>query len=170
MATHVALIGATCWGNRGAEAMLATSIGVIRERHPDAHFNVFSYYPERDRVLIRDPAVTVFDARPAALVLRHLPFALLARWLRGLGVSCPDTLMPVAIRALRDSDVLIDLGGISFSDGRALYLPFNVLCIYPAMLLQVPVIKLAQAMGPFHNLSTRVAARAFLRHCHHVVA
>ena len=40
------LIAATVSGNRGAEAMLETSIGRIRERFPDARFSVFSYYPD----------------------------------------------------------------------------------------------------------------------------
>jgi polysaccharide pyruvyl transferase WcaK-like protein len=170
MAKRVALIGATCWGNRGAEAMLATTIGVIRQRHPDAIFAVLSYYPERDAQLIRDSAVTVCDARPISLVLQHFPFALWLRLLKQVGVSWPKSLTPAAVVALAESDVLIDLGGISFADGRAVYLPFNILCIYPAMVLGVPVIKLAQAMGPFDQLVTRLAASLFLTRCRHVVA
>lgn len=170
MAKQVAFIGATCWGNRGAEAMLATSVGVIRERFPEARFVVLSYYPARDRQLIRSASVTVYDARPSALVLHHLPFALCDRLLRTVGLSWPSAVTPAAVVALRESDVLVDLGGISFADGRALYLPFNILCIFPAVLLGVPVIKLAQAMGPFNRWPTRLAAKLFLRRCRHVVA
>jgi colanic acid/amylovoran biosynthesis protein len=43
---------------------------------------------------------------------------------------------------------LIDLAGVSFIDGREKFLPFNILTILPAMLLGVPVVKFAQAMGP----------------------
>jgi polysaccharide pyruvyl transferase WcaK-like protein len=170
MSKQVALIGATCWGNRGAEAMLATSVGVIRERFPGTRFVVLSYYPDRDRQLIQSESVKVYDARPSALVLHHLPFALCDRLLRSVGLSWPSAVTPAAVLALRESNVLVDLGGISFADGRALYLPFNVLCVFPAMLLGVPVIKLAQAMGPFNRWPTRLAAKLFLSRCRHVVA
>ncbi len=170
MSKRVTLIGATCWGNRGAEAMLMTTIGVIRQRHPDTCFHVMSYYPGKDRELVRDPAVTILDARPAALVLQHFPFALGDRLLRYLKLRWPRSLMPASARALGASELLIDLGGISFADRRAIFLPFNILCILPAMLFGVRVIKLSQALGPFRNWCNRWSARLFLTRCTYVVA
>jgi polysaccharide pyruvyl transferase WcaK-like protein len=71
---------------------------------------------------------------------------------------------------LNESDLLLDVGGITFSDGREKYLPFNILSIWPAMILGVPVIKLAQAVGPFHNPWNRFNAKLFLMPCKHVFA
>ena len=55
---RISIIGGTFWGNRGAESMLATTIGMISRAFPDARFVVFSYYPEKDRQLVRDNRVT----------------------------------------------------------------------------------------------------------------
>jgi polysaccharide pyruvyl transferase WcaK-like protein len=49
-------------------------------------------------------------------------------------------------------------------------LPFNILNILPAMLVKVPVIKLAQAVGPFNNPLNRWAARFFFKRCHRIYA
>jgi polysaccharide pyruvyl transferase WcaK-like protein len=72
------------------------------------------------------------------------------------------------VRELAESVALVDLAGVSFIDGRERFLPFNILTILPAMLLDTPVFKLAQAMGPFKNPLNRLASR-ILRHCALVV-
>ena len=58
------VVGGTLWGNRGAEEMVVTTIGRVRERDPGAAFVLLSYFPDRDRELLRDEDVTVVDARP----------------------------------------------------------------------------------------------------------
>jgi polysaccharide pyruvyl transferase WcaK-like protein len=166
----IAITGATLWGNRGAEAMLVTTIGQVRARRPDARIILFSYFPRRDRALLQDARITVIGARPKDLVLRTFPFAVLI-WLAGLlRLRWPDRLLPHPARALRRCDALLDISGISFADGREKFLPFNILLIWPAMLLGVPVIKLAQALGPFKNPLTRLSARLFLPRCRRVYA
>ena len=57
----IAIVGGTLWGNRGAEAMLVTTIGRIRRRHPDARFMVFSYYPEKDACLCSDSTIEFYN-------------------------------------------------------------------------------------------------------------
>ena len=149
----IGLIGATIWGNRGAEAMLVTAIGQVRRAFPAAQFIVFSYSPAQDRALITDPAVRVVNSRPAALVLRHFLGALLLR------VGLPG---PAAAQALRGCDALLDVSGISFAGGREKTLPFNILNMWPALILGVPVVRLSQAMGPFDHPLNRLSARLFL--------
>jgi len=167
-APRFSLIAATIHGNRGAEAMLETSIGRIRDRFPDARFSVFSYYPEKDAQLIRDSAVSVRKSTPAYLVLVLFPMSLLAApFARFLG-RVPG-FFPRSVRELAESRALVDLAGVSFIDGREKFLPFNILTILPAMLLGTPVFKLAQAVGPFKKRINRFAAR-LLKHCALVVA
>lgn len=166
----VAISGATIWGNRGAEAMLATTVGMVRDRFPDTKFLVYSYSPKRDRALLRDPQVVVLPSRPIDLVLVHLPFSVLCWIFNRLKLRIPDGLLPRGVRLLRRCDVLIDLAGISFVDGRELFLPFNILTVWPAMVQGTPVVKLAQAMGPFNHPLNRRAARAVLTGCSHVYA
>ena len=152
------IIGGTLWGNRGAEAMVVTTIGRVRERDPDASFVLLSYFPERDRELLRDPAVTVVDARPKVTAITWAG-ALFSRLAGLVGLRLPDAVLPFPVRALRRCRALFDVSGISFHDGRLTVVGYNLLCVWPALLLKVPVIRLSQAMGPFRNPLNRIPAR-----------
>ena len=164
-----ALIAGTVAGNRGAEAMLETSVGRLRDREPDAEFVVYSYLPESDRALITDPAIVVHSCTPAQLVLVLFPLSLVLAALSAIGLRRAGAgIMPASVRDLAACDALIDLAGVSFIDGREKFLPFNLLTLWPAMLLGVPVFKLSQAMGPFSHALTRMASRT-LWHCRMVV-
>ncbi len=160
-----ALMGGSVWGNRGAEAMLMTVIAKIREVDPEAVFNVYTIYPQKDKLLIQDPKIRFFSGEPLSVALVHFPFALLAAPFRLLKIKVP---LPKSVKTLRDSDYLLDLGGITFSDGRVMQLFYNVFTIWPAMLLGVPVIKLSQAMGPFNTTLNRKLATHFLPKCHKI--
>lgn len=165
--SSVAIIAATFHGNRGAEAMLSTAIGVLSERcGPQLRFEVFSYYPTVDRQLVSDPRVRIFSSTPAHLVLVLLPGAVLHRLLGVLRLHRLQGLLPASVRALARSRALLCLAGVSFIDGRARFLPFNIATILPAMILGVPVVKLSQAMGPFCTWPNRPLARWFLSRCH----
>jgi polysaccharide pyruvyl transferase WcaK-like protein len=65
--------------------------------------------------------------------------------------------------------VLLDQGGITFTDGREKFLLYNVASILPAMFVKTPVFKCAQAIGPFTNPLNRRAARFFLPKVHTIV-
>ncbi len=164
------IIGGTIWGNRGAESMLVTTIGRLRADFPEARFNVFTYYPAKDRALVSDAAVTILSGKPLSLATRHFFGALLGALCKKIGAGIPKGDFFKIARALAESDALLDIGGITFSDGREKYLPFNILSIWPAMLLGVPVVKLAQAAGPFKKPLNRLLARLFLFRCHHIFA
>jgi polysaccharide pyruvyl transferase WcaK-like protein len=64
----------------------------------------------------------------------------------------------------------LDIGGITFADGRLKFLPYNILTIWPSLIYQVPVVKLSQAAGSFLNPLLRVVARYFLSRCEHIFA
>jgi polysaccharide pyruvyl transferase WcaK-like protein len=161
MAGHkFAIMGGSVWGNRGAEAMLMTVIAEVRKVDPEAVFNVYTIYPQKDKLLIQDPKVRSLSGEPLSVALVHFPFALLAAPFRSLKFP-----LPKSVSILRDSDFLLDIGGITFSDGRAMQLLYNVFTIWPAMLLGVPVIKLSQAMGPFNTTLNRKLAHRFLPKC-----
>jgi polysaccharide pyruvyl transferase WcaK-like protein len=166
----IGIIGASISGNRGAEAMTITVIGELREKFPDAEFKIFSYYPKQDRNLVTQPYVDILSCTPASLVLRFFPFACLEWLVSRFGMHLPDRLLTRVISVLRSCDVLVDISGVSFVGGREIFLPFNILTIWPAMLLGVPVVKMAQALGPFKNPINRMTAKLFLPPCNHVFA
>lgn len=147
--------------------MVATTIGRLREQSPDAAFTILSYYPDEDRRLLegRGSELSVESATPLAVLVLHLPFALACWVLRAIGIRLPDAVLPPALRRLRASRALFDVSGISFHDGRLAVVAYNALCILPALLLDVPVLHLSQARGPFRNPVNRLLARHLLGAC-----
>jgi polysaccharide pyruvyl transferase WcaK-like protein len=144
--------------------MLTTAIGQLRDRFPDARFEVYSYYPEEDSALVTDTTIAVHSSTPRSLVFVLAPGAFVLGALSTVGLGRMRRLFPRSVRALAKCDALLDIAGVSFIDGREKFLPFNLLTIWPAMWLRVPVVKLAQAMGPFHSAPNRLAAKV-LRYC-----
>lgn len=164
------VIGGTLWGNRGAEAMVVTTMGQVRRRDPEATFDIWTYQPATDRALLGESADRVFNAKPARLALVHMPLALVVGALRVIKVRWPQALLPNDVRALRRERALFDVTGISFHDGRLSVSIYNVVCLWPAILMGVPVIRLSQAMGPFKQPLNRWGARFIMNHSHHSYA
>lgn len=167
---HIAIIGGTIYGNRGAEAMVTTTIGRIRERYPEAEFTIFSYFPERDSMLIHDSRVHVQGSTPKDLVFKLFPGSLCHALCTLLRLNVFTSFLPANVRALARSRALICVCGVAFMDSRLKYLPFNVLTIWPAMLLGVPVFKFAQALGPCRRMPNRLLAKYFLPRCTRIFA
>ena len=166
----ISIVGGTLWGNRGAEAMLVTTIGQIRHRYPSARFQVFSYYPKRDQAICTDQNIQFYNCQPLNLALKIVPLALFSWLFSWVGLRVPDRWVGQEVRALRRSDLLCDIGGITFCDGRVIFLLFNVLSLLPAMLLGIPVIKLSQAMGPFRHPINRFFSWQILSRCKMIFA
>ena len=166
--SRIVVVAATISGNHGAEAMLSAAIGRIIDHRPDLRVTVLSYYPGDDRALAR-PDVEVLSATPLALVARHLPGALLGRLLPRRWRES-GRLLPLEVRRIADADVLIDLAGVSFIDGREKFLPFNILTVLAALVLGTPVVKLSQAIGPCEGWLMRHAAHRVLSRCARVFA
>lgn len=166
----ISITGGTIWGNRGAESMLVTTIGKVRQSFPEARFYVFSYYPAKDRELLKDQSITFLSGKPVSLVTRHWIGSIFMAILKLFGGKPPKGNFFKIAGHLAVSDILLDIGGITFSDGREKFLPFNILTIWPAMILNVPVVKLAQAVGPFRKTLNRFCAKLFLVKCRHIFA
>lgn len=163
--TEIAIIAATFFGNKGAEAMISSTIGKLREAYPEARFNVYSYYSKIDRTLVSDKKIEFYSASPLYLVTVLNPFALIYKLLGYLRFNTLQQRCPESVKALARSKVLICLAGVSFVDGRTKFLPFNIATILPAMILGTPVVKFAQAVGSFKNPVNAFFAQAFLKRC-----
>lgn len=164
MTRAFSVIAATIYGNRGAEAMLETVVGRLRERLPGCRFHVFSYYPADDRRILKASDVELHNGTPVGIVLL-LHLCLLFGGLRLIFGRRVLRFAPRPIRAIATSEALIDLAGVSFIDGREKFLPFNLLTLLPAWLLGTPIIKMPQAMGPFRSPLNRLAASFMLPRC-----
>lgn len=166
----IAVTAATLTGNHGAEAMLLATMGRLRERVPSATFEVFSHYARSDAARVTDPAVRFHGFRSGALVFRFVPLAALLALARRAGLGGAIRFFPADVRALAGCGVLVDLAGVSFLAGRERFLAFNTLTLLPAFLLGVPVVKGAQALGPFTSAVNRALARRVLGRCDAVFA
>ena len=167
----IAIVAGTISGNRGAETMVTTVIGKIREKHHDAKFLLYSYYPKEDKLLVEDEGITVFSLTPLAIVFRIVPCSILFYLFKILGMQkLGNKIIPLAVLRLSQASLLVDVAGVSFVAGREKFLPFNILTLFPALLFKIPVIKISQALGPFNGLLTRVCARLILPRCRKIFA
>lgn len=157
---HYSIIGSALSGNKGAAAMLESSIASALALYPSATFTLFSMYPDEDRLLNRFAQLEILDGSPAKLGVGINSLALLYFLLPPLRPLIRRASR--SIHALATSDRLIDQMGISFSDGREKFLIYNVAAILPALLVRTKVVKASQAMGPFHNPINRLVAKIFL--------
>lgn len=156
---RITVIGSALSGNKGAAAMLESAVQTLGERLGEVEFTLLSMYPAEDRAQNPYPNLEVVAADPKTLGVTINSLALAHRLLPPLR---PLLRRHRAIRALADSDVLLDQGGITFTDGREKFLLYNVASILPALNLGTPVFKCAQAVGPFKNPINRLVSKVFL--------
>ncbi|MFW5872911.1 MAG: polysaccharide pyruvyl transferase family protein [bacterium] len=167
---QVTIGGVSVTGNRGAEAMLITAIGRIRDKHPDTLFNIFTIYPEEDTKLINDYKIRIFNSKPFYLSCILFPLSITLSIAKFFKLKFLYGIFPRAVTSIADSSIFVDLSGVSFMDNRLKFLPYNILMILPALILGVPVIKGAQAMGPFNKSLNRLSAKLLLKKCNLVFA
>ena len=145
--------------------MLETVIARMPEEVGDCSFDILTTYPEADADRIpANSAARVVGLQPVRLAFIEFPVAALAFVARKLRIPL-SWVRARGCRSMLDSDVVVDVAGISFADGRGLaILGYNVLMTGVPLLLGVPTVKAAQAMGPFESLPNKIAARLVLPH------
>ena len=159
---EISIIGPTISGNKGAESMFQSAIQNISEAYPKAKFNLFTYYPKQDRVINKNKNVKILSGTPINLALIITPLATIYSILKFFNLPTSFLERNGDISTLLKSDLVIDMGGITFVDGREKYLPFNILCVLPPLLLKKKVMKYSQAMGPFNNHLNLFFAKSIL--------
>ena len=162
---RVSIVGGALSANKGAAAMVETVIARMPAEMGDCRFTLLTTYPQADAPKVpHDADVDVVGLQPLRLALVEFPVALVARvarlvrlplgWVRARGC-----------RAVLDSDVVVDVAGISFADGRGVPILFyNALMTGVPLLLGVPTVKAAQALGPFRSPVNRLLSRLVLPH------
>lgn len=139
--------------------MLESAIENLSRKFPDSFFYVFSPFPKMDSQFISRFNIEICSGAPMNLVFKIFPAAFVT-WF--LGKFKLWVYLNKETKIIKEADVILDLSGISFSDGRELFLPFNVLLIWPGLMLNKNIIKCSQAMGNFKNPINRTLAKLFL--------
>lgn len=160
---RISIIGAALSANKGAAAMVETVVARAPEVVGNCQFSLLTTHPDRDRSKIEaHSAVEVVGLEPLRLALVEFPVALLA-WVLRMCRLPTRWVRTRAGRRILQSDVVVDVAGISFADGRGIPITvYNAMMTGLPLLLGIPTIKLAQAMGPFATQPNRLLARWIL--------
>lgn len=143
--------------------MLETVIAKLPSTMGDCSFDILTTYPEADapKVPVGHHA-RVVGLQPLRLALVEIPVAMFAFAARTLRLPL-GWVRTRACRSILDSAVVVDVAGISFVDGRGIPITiYNTLMTGLPLLLGVPTVKAAQALGPFQTQPNRFLARLVL--------
>lgn len=163
---NIAITAASFSGNKGAAAMLQSSIKQLKERYGE-RLNIFlmSTYPSADRRLIgempeRYDFIKVVNAKPARLLFLTFPLSVLYRILPFLRKLLRKDKI---IKTYSQCDIVIDEAGVSFVDSRGFVMnTYAFVCAAVPMLCGTPVVKYSQALGGFKNPWNRFLAKWIL--------
>ncbi len=160
----IAITAASYSGNKGAAAMLQSSIRQLHEKYKDRlTINLMSVYPGEDKEQLPWDFINVVSTKPEELLFIAFPLSVLYwlfRW-------CPPVKWLLKknhiIRNYLDTNVCLDEAGISFVDSRGFVMnTYAFVCAAVPLLLGVPVVKYSQAMGTFKNPYNRFLAKWIL--------
>jgi polysaccharide pyruvyl transferase WcaK-like protein len=156
----MSIVGLTVTGNKGAESMLLAIMAEMERRVGRCRFDLVTVYPDQDRRAPLPENLRLVPGRPLTMLGVVLPLSLLLRPLLGLRPVRRLLRRHGVFRSFLDADLILDSSGVAFVDGRGWpMLAFNLSLCVPPKLLGKPVIKLAQALGPFRRPFNRRLAR-----------
>lgn len=160
------LTGGQLSGNLGAAAMAKVAIEGIRRVCPGASICFLAKYCEEEaadapRLLGTRHGVRLVPARQLRATFVTLPWAALGAIFRGGARSGKSG---GVMDAIRNADIVVDVGGITFSRERGLGgMLINATWVLLPLLARRPVVKLSQAFGPFGGWWFKRVSRALLR-------
>ena len=155
----VLLCGACMSGNMGGPALYLGMQEAFRLLEVPVEITVLSKYPRDDAAPCAAAGWSMIAFSSTRQLTLGAPLSVLYASLRMLGLM-PRRSRVDFMQAVLHHDVLIDLSGISFTDDRDVSgLVINVLWLLPALATGLPVVKAAQAMGPFRRPLVRWVSR-----------
>ncbi len=163
----IAITAASYSGNKGATAMLQSSIKQLYDIYGHRlNINLMSTYPMEDKKQVPHDFVKVISCKPEALVFIAFPLSILyimLKWIRPVGYLIEKNEI---IKAFKNSDLVIDEAGVSFVDNRGLIMNiYAFICAAVPMLVGTPVVKYSQALGTFNSIINRTLAKIILPKC-----
>lgn len=165
----IAITAASYSGNKGAAAMLQSSIKALREKYGEKlNIKLMSVYPKEDRRQIDEMPdkydfIDVVPCTPQKLIFLAFPLAVLY-WLFQWFPPMKELLKHnKIIKAYTQTDMVIDEAGISFVDSRGFVMnTYAFICAAVPMLCKTDVVKFSQALGTFKNPWNKLLAKWIL--------
>jgi len=125
----VVITAATLYGNKGAEGMIRSITKNLSKDFPNMKFTLLSYYVKKDKLINKDPNLEILNGKPLYFLSILTPASLLYYLLKKLRLPYKILNLNKVIRRISRADLVIDIAGISFVDGREKYLLYNVPCM-----------------------------------------
>ena len=168
----VAITEASYSGNKGAAAMLQSSIRQLHERYGEQlNVMLMSVYPSEDRKQVPFDFVRVVPAKPEKVLFIAFPCAVAYRLLKWLPPVKKVLLKQPVLKAYSRTDLALSEAGVSMVDSRGFVMNvYAFVCSAIPMLMGVPVIKYSQALGTFRKASNRFLAKWILPKCRKIMA
>lgn len=160
----VAITAASYSGNKGAAAMLQSSIVQLHKKYGEQlKINLMSVYPGEDKEQLPHDFIHIVSCKPEQLLFVAFPLAVLYKglgWIPGMKALLKKNKI---IKAYTETDLVVDEAGISFVDSRGFVMnTYAFVCVAVPMLVGTPVVKYSQAMGTFKNPYNRFLAKWIL--------
>lgn len=168
----VAITEASYSGNKGAAAMLQSSIRQLHDVYGERlNVNLMSVYPADDRKQVPFDFVKVVPAKPEKVLAIAFPCAI-AYWLfRWLPPVKKILLKQPILKAYSKTDLALSEAGVAFVDSRGFVMNmYAFVCSAIPMLMGVPVVRYSQALGTFKNGMNRFLAKRILPKCRKIIA
>lgn len=162
----IAITAASYSGNKGAYAMLQSSIKQLESIYGERlNINLMSVYPSADKKQAPFDFIKIISCKPEQLLFVAFPLAILYKFLGWIPFSKKLFQRNKIIKAYLKTDLVIDEAGISFVDSRGFVMnTYAFVSAAVPLLLGVPVVKYSQAMGSFHSWTNRLLAKWILPH------
>ncbi len=157
----VAITEASYSGNKGAAAMLQSSIRQLQERFGERlNVHLMSVYPRDDRKQVPFDCVKIVSAKPAQVLFLAFPGAILYKMFHWLPPVKKLLLKLPMLGPYSRTDLVLNEAGVSLVDSRGFIMNvYSFACSAIPMLMGVPVIKYSQALGTFHHAYNRFLAK-----------
>ncbi len=160
---NITILATNFAGNKGAAAMLQSSIKQLSLHTDDVYYRLLSVYPEEDKRQNPYNNLEVVSCKPEHMIFLAFPLALLYYTFKWVKPIQRLLLRNQILKAVYASDFILDEAGISFVDSRGFVMnTYNFICMVVPMLLGKPIVKYSQALGPFKNFWNRSLAKIVL--------
>ncbi len=158
-------------GNKGAVAMVKSIINGIKEEHPNANITVTSKFICNGLYKTDSfPQVNILYDSEQEL---DVPLVKIWAWwlLKSIGINLQMLLKDNVTQTYLKSDLIVSASGISFTDefGMIKIYHFSKFMQIP-LLLNKPVIKFTQSIGPFKTRYNKMIAKLSMKNVNVIMA
>lgn len=147
----ILLTNTNCSWNKGSAAQVVSTVTTLRSLNKNIDFTLISHYPEIDKKCCDEHEIHLVNCAYFSIPMFKLIFHLITLPIIKLGLKKIISKNKV-VKSYLESDLIIDLSGDTFSDGKAGNSFLTLLTLYFAFFLKKPLAIYSQSIGPFRKI------------------